>query len=700
MTLFWAAAALPGLIALGWLLRVPSEPEAALFLGFSPLRLLLAGGVLFLVLVFAGFAWMAATRPPAWQRLERVSERFFSAPVRAFGLLVMLVALSASALALLALMVSSAAEHSRFLTVAADRAGVVIVWFFLLFAQLSGLVYFTLHRRALSDGTDSSLPRPLWLPLAFAVAVVFIAALRIHTSISEPESDWLLHLSLLLLFGVPSGWVVARLVSNRETAAVFTVWAAVLFVGGALFWAWFINFGEGPFVFHDWKEVTVPRLIVLQNAFSQGELPLHISVGPALLDATDRYMGVPDLILAPQVLLLKWMAIGPFLVVNLLLVYAAGFAGLITFARRYRLSVIAFTLLFLLFNFNGHVVAHIAVGQYVWATAYLLLPWLIVLVFRLFEEQVGWRWVLQTSGLLFLLFLNGGYHYLVYALFLLGLIAILIPRHFWWTAKVLLFTLLLCAVRLLPLAVTAGAFSNNVQFLAGFSSVWRVAESLTQISLPHIASDFAQVTDNIWPWEVTNYVGLIAAALILYFGIAAVIRNPSNPHRALLLPALVLFVLSFDQVYRVFLFALPIPPITGERVAARFILLALLIVLGLAAIEFQRWYERRQPTLLFRTGCVAAVLLVGHDLWENASYWQVKDLAQIFRSESYYESLLVIANHPDPEYTTALAVGAVISAVTLIVLGYLAWRERRSKTALSTGPAHDTSTPDPRLSPG
>lgn len=700
MSLFWAAAALPGLIALGWLLRVPSEAEAAVFLGFSLLRLLLAGAVLVMVLVFAGLAALAATRPPVWQRAERLTKRFISAPTRAYALLTVLFTLFVALLALLILMVSPAGARSNALVVMLDRMGMVLVWTGWILAQLCVRVYALIVGQKESPQTVVGLPYPLWGIFPVITAMVAAIAIRVHLGLLEIQHPWLVQFSLFLFLGAPLAWVIVQLVKGRETVWAFNFWAGVLLISGAFVWVWFLNFGEGPFDFHDWEEVSLPRLIVMQNALRQGEFPLHIPVGPALLNLTDRFLGIPDLLLAPQVLLLKWIPVESFVITNLLLTYAAGFAGLVYFGHRYRLSTIPFTLLFLLFNLNGHIAAHIAVGHFIWATAYFLLPWLVALIFRLFEGAAGWKWVLQTAFLLFVLFLHGGYHYVVYALALLVLIAVLIPRYFGIAVRAVVFTVLLCAVRLLPLAFNAETFSQHIEYLDGFRSLWRIVESMMFVSIPQYAPGLSPLTEKVGSWELTYYMGFAGMIFFILFGIVAVTRNQTHPFRALLLPAFGLLLLSLDGVYQNLLAVLPVPPLTGERVAARFFLLAFLIILALAVIEFQHWYEKQKPSWLFHAGSAMIGLLLAHDLGQNLRLWQIKQTAQIFQAEAIDFTKLTITNHPDPAYVNALAAGAVISVITFTILSFLTWRERQRKNALSTGTPHDPTAPDPRHSTG
>ncbi|WP_062419623.1 hypothetical protein [Levilinea saccharolytica] len=209
----------------------------------------------------------------------------------------------------------------------------------------------------------------------------------------------------------------------RLPAAVRWGFLTVLFLLGAAFWAAFLNFGAGPWEYHDWAEVNLPRLAFVQDAVRTGQLPLHMPDSSALRGLTDRFHALPDVILSPQLLLLGVMPLGVFILVNWLLLYAAGFAGLLALRRQEHLSLGVFTSLFLLLNFNGHLAAHLGVGHVTWGGTFLF-PWLALLILRLLAGDTTWRWAAQTAALLFLIFLQGSFHQYVWALMFLGILGL------------------------------------------------------------------------------------------------------------------------------------------------------------------------------------------------------------------------------------------------------------------------------------
>ena len=121
------------------------------------------------------------------------------------------------------------------------------------------------------------------------------------------------------------------------------------------------------------------------------------------LVTTDPYLACPDTLLSPQALLLLFLEPGPFMLANVLFMYTLGWVGMLLIRRRYHLALVPFTALLLLFNFNGHITAHLAVGHSEWV-GYFILPFFVLLVLILVDPEgdsatakVGWGWTLSMA---------------------------------------------------------------------------------------------------------------------------------------------------------------------------------------------------------------------------------------------------------------------------------------------------------------
>lgn len=327
------------------------------------------------------------------------------------------------------------------------------------------------------------------------------------------------------------------------------LWAIALYLIGVLQWGFFLNWGKVPFDVHDWTQAGAYFSFLRQAALS-GQLPLFIG---STLVTTDRYLGRPDTLISPQAYLLRFLEPGPFTLVNMLILYSVGFLGLLLLKRRYRLSAFAFTVMFFLFNFNGNITAHTAVGHIVW-TGYYFLPYFALLVLRAVEgEKTDWSWVLLVALILFLMTLQGAFHFMLWCLIFLLSLGIFEQRLFIPAIKVILFSVLLSLVRFLPPAVEF--IGGGKVFISGFPTVLDLFSAMLVLKFPSEA--LSGPYKSLGWWELDTYIGLIGFAFVAFFGLFQTWRK-KDARRSLLAPIGVLTFLSIGQVYSV-INHLPIP---------------------------------------------------------------------------------------------------------------------------------------------
>lgn len=465
--------------------------------------------------------------------------------------------------------------------------------------------------------------------------------------------------------------------TEREHRWLGWAWLAGLYAVGGWMWGKFLNWVQIPFDFHDWAEITAPRVAFLRDAVIKGVLPLHMPDASALRNLTDRFMSLPDMLLSPQILLLRFLEVGPFILVNTLLFYTLGVWGLLWFRRRFSLSLAAFTALFFLFNFNGHILAHYSVGHVTWA-GYFLFPWLLALVFQLLEGDHTWAWVAKTALLMFFMYLQGSFHQFIWVLLFLGFLAVSSWKHFWPVVKALVFAVLLSMVRILPPVLLLGQFDD--EFLGGYPSLWDVLQSMVVIRFPADSLSVRSMLSVLGWWEYDLYLGLLGAVFLLYFGVYRWLlnRRPDLGYPELVLPLAAIFILSIGRVYRL-MRLIPIPLLSGERASIRMIILPTVALLIIAAVEFQGWLRGRKASPALQVSGLGVLLLLVHDLWQHLKAWQVTNAFPAFPETPVNLAIKVVANHPDPPYTNLLLAGAVISGLALATLLGLVWRERRLK---------------------
>jgi hypothetical protein len=241
---------------------------------------------------------------------------------------------------------------------------------------------------------------------------------------------------------------------------------------------------------HDWpKEYTYYS--VLRQAMESGRIPFHTSV---VFQETRRFLALPEVNMSPQVLLLPLMDVGTFVLVNTLIMYTVGFAGCLLIRARYGLSPLAFAVLFMLFNFNGHITAHMGVGHSMW-TAYFLLPFFFLYTLDITEGKDRTGAAIKLGFVLFVMILQGGFHIFAWSMAFLALLLI----FNWRLWKPVLYAgasgLLLSAFRLIPAAFTLAG--KRERFIWSYPTVRDLLDALVTIR--------QHSPERLKPWGTTGW---------------------------------------------------------------------------------------------------------------------------------------------------------------------------------------------------
>src|SRR5271157_742467 len=480
--------------------------------------------------------------------------------------------------------------------------------------------------------------------------------------------------------------------TNKKQRWLTRIFFGVLLLGGIYLWGTFLNWGNISFSFLDWADITGPRLSFLRDAMTKLVLPLHISDPAALQATTDRFLSVPNTFIGPTVILLHYLTIQQFIIVQTILMFIAGFAGLLVLGEQLKLSPFAFTILFFLFNFNGHILSHYSVGHFSW-NSYFLLAWFAVLIIEMLQKKrVGWAWVTEMTLVMFLIFLQGAFHFFLYSLTFLLVLAICSAKYFWTVVKTIIASAAISAIRIAPALLETGAM--KVPYLGGYPMAHSLWDALVTLTYSRTFSTSNGVNGRLGNWEFTIYIGLVGALFLIFFGIYCTLKNgrktsagqdgqrtpaaQGSPYRLLLLPCLVFTFFSFSAVFKELRNLLNIPPLTGERIASRLFIFAVLFLLVLAIYELQKWLDSIQISSLF---VLSSLLLLGieiNDLWQNFQFWGVAYSSTQYKNPSIFDqSHWVVTNHPDLRYRVMLAGGLGVTCLTLIVLVFLVRKDKR-----------------------
>jgi len=504
--------------------------------------------------------------------------------------------------------------------------------------------------------------------------------------------------------------------------------ASVLFTGlmlaflyglGVFHWVVFLDFGDISVGHTDWGEQFF-FFRVLTDSISNLDIPYFAPSGNPFFG--DRFLGNLQAPFSPQVLLLPLMSINAFIVFNTLLLYSAGFLGCLLLRKRFGLSLIPFTFLFLLFNFNGHITSHLGFGH-PWF-GYFLLPFYLLLVLELVRSERAnrLRISIMLAFVLFGILLQGSFHiFLSCSLFLL-ILGLFNRRLLTPAVLAIVFSASLSLFRLLPAALFYGGIQRS--YASGFPTIPVFIDALTTIKsylFEHPRPSLSGGYDVGW-WEHDHFIGFVGVGFIAIFGIYG--RYSMKPeflkHRftALDVPILLVVLFSFG-IFFDFVSDLRIPFVSwAERVPSRFFVLPLLFLVVLSCIRLQEYLPKLYSSVTLKVLTVASVLQLTHSLAVHSWFWRVparvgsafdyrglpgqaaaslNDRAIPFQGvmsvgyrvaeinlpvqqHLYYSLALDIGSLSDRMYTLAFDIGVVLSLLSLVGLGCLfywkgRWRE-------------------------
>jgi hypothetical protein len=442
-----------------------------------------------------------------------------------------------------------------------------------------------------------------------------------------------------------------------------------LFLAGVVHWVLF--FGLPPRLppsVGDWAKER-RYYTVLRQAVREGRVPYYVS---RPIQGTRKFLANPEVVLSPQVLFLRFLEVEPFVAVQTVLAYTAGFVGCSWLRRRYRLSLLPFTLLFLVFNFNGHLTAHLAVGHSMWAGGFLL-PFFFLYMLELIEGRDPRRTPVKLALALFAILLQGALHVFNWCVLLLVLTAAFRWRLAGAVARTLLWAGVAGACRLLPAAVVWS--DREVVFLTGYPGLGDLASALLTLRPPDL-----QKASGLNVWEYDAFVGPLALAWIVAFGVA---RMPAE-HRSLRGPLAVMVLLSLGSFYYV-VHVLKVPLLNAERASSRLLIVPVLLLAVLAAIATERDADRlgRHRIAAWAVAVATAVLLATHSV-----VWSLPSFERVWPPPPHQRDLAIQIVNQDPSGTErGPRYVAGVRAAFAVTAGALVVMVRRLRNSSGRSPA-------------
>ena len=451
------------------------------------------------------------------------------------------------------------------------------------------------------------------------------------------------------------------------------IWMFTLYVLGFFQWGRFFSWGDIDFRVGDWYDISGPRLALLTDALTHWQLPLHSANPTGLKGVTDRILSIPDFFLSPQFILLRFMGPGTFVLVDTLIFFTIGYLGLLLLGHKLNLSCAVFTILFFLFNFNGHITTHLAAGHITWM-GYFLLPFYILLLLEIPDKTIDWGWILNFCLLTAVMFLQGSFHIFVWCLLFLGLIGLFHSNYRLNAFLGVVFSLLINFFRILPVSQEAGEL--GVGFMTGFLNLDELLGSMLKLVQPADALLLTtnKITHYIAWWEVDHYIGWVGFLFVLVFGIAVwffIRKEMKNPYAYLYGPIISIVVLSVGRISNLF-FILKIPLLDAERVPSRFLIIPLLFLFVLGSVGLQYCFNQFKLSKLTVLLYWGSLLILVNDLQQHFELWTVSNVSPNFLPGAQTAVFDTIQNHSDPAYIWSILIGLAVSSATLLFLALAA----------------------------
>lgn len=450
---------------------------------------------------------------------------------------------------------------------------------------------------------------------------------------------------------------------NRSNKTVRGGFFLLLLLTGILHWVYFFNEGEMSFRAYDWPK---ERLYydILQVSIRTGIIPYHIFPSPQY---TNRFLANPETVLSPQIILLSILNPGQFVMVNTILCYIIGFSGCWLISRRYQMAPVSFLLLFLLFNFNGIITSHIAVGHSMW-NGYFILPFLFLLLQDVLEKPVSFVFIIKVAFVFCFMLLQGSLHLVIGCWVFFLLIGLFNLNRIKTIALIFLVTIPLAAARLVPALFTY--WDNSKSYISGYPSLIDLLESLILIR-EHDYQRLGSIWGKLGWWEFDAYIGISGLAFIILFAIILRIRRINGQETDLFarldIPLMVITCMAINYFY---VLLAKIPLLSAERVVSRFITIPLVWLIIIAAIHSGNYLKLMGKTWKRKIFIYLLILELCFSLFTHSHTWRISRLELAF-VDNLLDPNFGIIQISDPVYYWIVNVSWAVSILTgIIYLGY------------------------------
>ncbi len=447
--------------------------------------------------------------------------------------------------------------------------------------------------------------------------------------------------------------------STKTHARIQAYFFSTLFLVGIIYWIGFFNSGKVSLNAFDWVKEDA-YLNTLRLAQTSNVIPWQWS--EPYYHNTDKFLANPEVVLTPDILFLRWVSNSVFIIMHVVLFYVAGFWGSFLLAKKLNVRFVSFFFFWLIFNYNGHISAQIAIGHFQW-TGYFLIPFFFIFLLQFVEKSqdaptFNKTAVLRMALLFGILFLNGSVHLaIICSMFLIT--ALLFRWAMYQNVITSIFIgSLLGLNRLLPAALW---FPPKDSIGQGYPTFNSLLDGFTAFRL----YNFSGLQEyHIWGWwEYDFYIGFIMF-IIFAVSVVVVFRQHKAPFQPYLLKTAGVFVLlALGNVYNI-INILHLPLVGIERAPSRFIVMPFVLfsIISMAGInEFTNLWGKWAKIIV-----TSALPFAIGELYFHFAFWRVQYIESSFRNvEKPMLSLIPCSNQI---YITTVYASWIASLIALILV--------------------------------
>lgn len=393
----------------------------------------------------------------------------------------------------------------------------------------------------------------------------------------------------------------------------------------------------------------------LRESLGRGTLPWLLKEP---FQGTTLFFANAETLLAPHAVLLRWMDVPTFIVLQAACLLAIGLIGAYSLARDLRLGPIASLAFLAIVLMNGHLIAHLETGHGQWVS-YFLLPCFFMFVHRVALGDTSTRTQSGLAMTMAVIAIVGGWHVFVWCVIFVGIFVAGNSSRWRFGLSVALLIAGLAAVRLLPAALLYDAAER--EFVGSYQSLETLAGAF--IGEPR------RMVDGLNWWEYNTFVGWIGFIVILAGITAPLSRVWQHSIARLWVPSVAMLVLSTFNIYKWTLFRLP--GFVSQRVATRLLVIGVVGFSLIACVQLNGWLTRHARSR-WRIAVIglAGVLMAGQLVAHLNSRRPRPD-----RGIGPPAVDVVSPQQPSAAYRWAVGGGATISLVAFGVAGTM-WRRR------------------------